>query len=261
MKKISLDKRQKFAIETLVLTGGILLTQIMWTDYRFIMVFVLSLLSYGLTVWSLSEDIRRIEWIMLFILPVLYTASMSLFYFLLPERWISRIIITVGFSIGMYAILLVENILNVAADRSIQLIRAAHSVGFLLTLTTTLLFSTIIFSLRLAYWQNMIIMAGISFLLALQSLWAVNLETRITGRLILYSVLVAVGIGELSLILSFWPIENSAFSLLLAASFYTMVGIAQLWFQERLFLNNLKEYLWVIVFTLILTYVTTRWGG
>src|SRR3989338_8883160 len=116
MKKIStisrtsrillfLDKRERFALQTVILTVGVLTNQLIWQDYRFYMVDILSLFSYILTAWSLKEDVNGIEWILLFILPVLFTASVSLFYFLLPSRWIIRLATTVVFAVGTYAIL------------------------------------------------------------------------------------------------------------------------------------------------------------
>ena len=92
-KNSFLDKRQRFVIQTLFLTAGLLITQLIWQDVRFAMVVILSLFSYILTAWSLTEGVKGIEWYMLFILPVFFTLSVSLFYFLLPARWFIRIII------------------------------------------------------------------------------------------------------------------------------------------------------------------------
>jgi hypothetical protein len=257
---VFLDKRQRFAIQTLILTAGILATQLIWEDYRFVMVGILSLLSYALTSWSLTEDVTGIEWLILFILPVFYTASLSLFYFLLPGRWLTRVVITVVFAVGMYAILLVENIHNVAASRSIQLVRAARSVGFLLTLIVVFLCSNIVYSFRLSGIFNMLILSIITFILAIQSVWSVKLEQKIESYLLIYSLVVAVAIGELAMALSFWPIENASYSLLITAGFYTMISLIQQHLTGRLFKDSVREYAVVFVFTLILTFLTTHWG-
>ena len=65
-----------------------------------------------------------------------FTAAIALFYFLLPVRWLTRVPVAVLYAVGMYALLLTENIYNVAADRTIALLRAAQSIGYLLTLLT-----------------------------------------------------------------------------------------------------------------------------
>lgn len=255
-----LDKRQRFAIQTVLLTAGILTTQLIWEEYRFLMVFILAALSYILTIWSLREDIRGTEWLHLFILPVAFTASVSLFYFLLPGRWITRLTIGTVFAVGTYAILLVENIYNVAAIRSIQLLRAGRSVGLLLTLIIIFLSASIVYSLRLWFWQNMLILSAISFVLALQSVWSARLDVGKMKELSLYAAFIAWGIGQLALALSFWPISNASYSLLMTAAYYSMVSIIQQHLLERLFKDTIREYVFVFIFTLFLALITTRWS-
>ena len=256
-----LEKRERFTLQTIILTAGVLTSQLIWTDFRFHMVILLAVASYILSTWSLKEDIKKIEWLLLFILPVLFTASLSLFYFLLPPRWIIRLTTTAFFAVGTYAILLVENIYNVAVQRSIQLLRAAQSVGLLLTLAVIFLSANVIFSLKLPFILNFLLMFTVSFFLALQSLWSIKLQKKLSAELLIYSLTVGIGIGELPLVLSFWPIENASFSLLLSASYYALIGIIQQYMAERLFLNVIREYIIVFVFTFILTFLTTRWGG
>ena len=255
-----LDKRQRFALQTVILTVGILLAQFVLTEMNLLMVIILSVSSYILTFWSLREDIKGVEWILLFILPVFFTSSLSLFYLLLPQRMIVRLVITVIFAIGTYAILLVENIYNVAVERSIQLLRAAQSVGLLISLAIVFLTAMIIYSLRLQYWQSMTVISLISFILAMQSFWSVKLETSITLSLLIPALVVALGMGQVSLALSFWPIENASYSLFLTGCYYSMVGIFQYSLMDRLFSNYIREYILVFLFTLFLALLTTRWG-
>lgn len=259
-RRYILDKRQRFATQTLVLTLGLLITQLIWEDYRFIMVIVLSILSYFLTAWSLTEDIEGIEWLLLFILPVFFTASVSLFYFLLPARWSIRVVILSVFAIGTYAILLIENIYNVAVKRSIQLLRAAQSVGLLIALVVIFLTTNIVFSLRSTFWQNMFLLSAVAFVLGLQSLWSTRLAPIVSKNVFLYSLITALGIGELTTALSFWPIRLISASLLVAAAFYTLIGLFQQHILDRLFVNTCREYVFVFVFTLIVAFLTTKWG-
>ena len=255
-----LEKRERFTIQTLILTGGLITSQFIWQEVRLPMVIFLSLISYLLTWWSLKEDIKGIEWFVLFLLPVLFTASLALFYFLLPPRMITRVSTTAFFAIGTYAILLVENIYNVASNRSIQLLRAAQSVGLLLTLTVVFLSATVIFSLSLPFYLNFLTIFTICFFLSLQSFWSVGLPKKLTNELILYSLIVALGAGELALAFSFWPVENATFSLMISATYYSLVGVVQQYLSERLFMNIIREYIIVFVFTLILSFMTTKWG-
>lgn len=255
-----LDKRQRFIIQTVILTVGVLVTQFIWEDYRFFMVIILAAASYALTAWSLMEDITGFEWLHLFILPVFFTASVSLFYFLLPGRWITRLVMMIVFSLGTYAILRVENIYNVAVQRAIQLLRVARTVGLLLTLLIVFLTSSLVFSLRLWYWEVALIMCAVTFCLALQSLWSITLENKLSAPLLFYSLTVALAVGELAGAFSFWPIANASFSLMIAAGYYGMVGLIQHQLQERLFRTAIREYAFVFFFTLFLALITTRWG-
>lgn len=255
-----LDKPRRFALQTVVLTAGLLITQLIWDDYRFFMVLILSIVSYILTAWSLSEDIKGVEWVSLFILPVLFTASVSLFYFLLPGRWITRLIITIIFAIGTYAIIKAENIYNVAVERSIPLLRVAQTSGLVISLIVVFFISNIVFSLRVTFFQSMMIIIPIIFLLSLQSLWSIKLETKISRELIIYSFVASIGVGELVTALSFWPVQIAMAALLTSSIYYAIIGVIQQYFLERLFVNSIKEYIFAFLFTLIITFIATQWG-
>lgn len=259
-----LDKQQRFVIQTVVLTAGLLIAQLIWSDYRFIMVLILAALSYLFTVWSLKEDIAGIEWVILFILPVLFTASISLFYFLLPGRWISRLITSILFAVGTYAIIRAENIYNVAAERSIQLLRVAQTVGLLITLVVIFFSTIVVYSLRAPYWVNIAIIMPLSTILALQSLWSVKLESKLTRHLVIYSGIIGLTIGEIVVVLSFWPVFVSS-SLSIAALFvssiyYSLIGITQQYLLGRMFTNTTREYILSFFFMLIFIIAASRWG-
>ena len=127
-------------------------------------------------------------------------------------------------------------------------------------MTVIFLSANIIYSLRMPFWANMIFLTSVGFLLALQSLLSVDLGKKLSKEVILFATIVGVGVGELSLALSFWPIQNASFSLLISATFYAMVGIIQQRLSERLFINVIREYIIVFIFTFILTFLTTKWG-
>lgn len=259
-----LDKQQRFVIQTFGLTAGMLISQLIWSDFRFAMVVILGIFSYILTAWSLKEDIVGAEWLLLFILPVFFTTSVSLFYFLLPGRWISRLIISLLFAIGTYAIVRCENIYNVAVERSIQLLRVAQTVGLLITLVVVFFSTIVVFSLRTPFWLNSTIMVFIVFALALQSLWSMRLETKLTPQLFLYSAVVSLTIGEMVVALSFWPIFRSSGlaigALFLSSAYYCLVGIIQQYLVDRLFTNTIREYIFSFLFMLALLIFLTRWG-
>lgn len=261
IKRLSLSKRQQFVIIVFFLAVGLVATQLVSIDERNIMVVGLALFTLISTLFVLREDLKGVEYIMLIILPIMFTISVSYSYFLLPVRWLTRVPTVLFYSIIMYAALLTENIYNVAAHRSIQLLRAAQTVGLLITLITLFLLFNTIFSFHLNAYLNMALVFIVSFPLMLQSLWSVVLEEKLTRQVVVPSFIVSVLFSETVFILSFWPINTTIWALFLTTISYSVISVLQQRLLERLFPNTLKEYIRVIVITFILALITTHWGG
>jgi hypothetical protein len=260
-RKSTLTKRQLLVLITIVLTIGLIATQLASPDSRYLFVFALACLTYLLSAFGLREELSGIEWITLLMLPTLYTAAIALFYFLLPTRWLTRIPIAFMYAIGIYALLLTENIYNVAANRTIALLRAAHTVGFLLTLVTFFLFVQTILSWQSYAWTNSFSTFGITFLLSVQSLWAITLENKLTSKTIHLSIAISVAIGELAWILSFWPVNMTIQALFLTTCFYGVLGMAQQYLQEKLYKKTLIEFVTVIGIVFLIVLYATHWRG
>lgn len=256
-----MSKRQRFVIVSLVLSLGLIGTQLVRVEHRYQAIVVFGGISYALSAWALSGDLKGVEWLTVLILPLLYPVSVGLFYFLLPERLLSRLVILGVFGVGMYALLLTENIFSVAAIRTIQLLRAAHAVGFLLTLVTAFFLFDTIWSFRLSFYSNGALVALVSFPLFLQGLWSYRLsEQKIERRTFSYSLALALGLGQIALALSFWPVTVPVGSLFLVTMAYVVLGISQYHFSGRLFRKMLYEYIGVGIIVLVTTFLVTRWG-
>ncbi len=260
-RKLTLTKREQLVGITIILTTGLLLTQLVPTDLRYIMVLVFSIATYILTAFGLRDDLKGIEWLTLLILPTAFTAAVSLFYFLLPVRWLTRIPVVALYGIGVYALLLTENIYNVAASRTIALLRAAHSVGFLLTLATYFLLLQTILSLHLFGIFNVIIVGVVSFLLIFQFLWAIELGEQVSARLMHISILLSFIFAQLIWVLSFWPVSLVLQALFLTTCFYSLVGMAQQYLVERLYKKTVIEFFSVTVLVFIIVFLATHWRG
>ena len=164
------------------------------------------------------------------------------------------------FGIGMYALLLTENIFNVAAIRTIQLLRAAHAVGFLLTLVVAFFLWDTIFSYRLAPWWNGLLVFATSWPLVLQGLWSVNLEDKVDRSIWRNSLGLAFALGCLGLTISFWPVTITVASLFLVSGLYVLLGLVQQNLSGRLFNKTIQEYLWVGLTVLAVTFLLASWG-
>lgn len=261
IRHFKLTKRQQFVATILILSIGLIATQLIAIEHRTEMVIALAVISFLLSIYVLREDLKGIEYLTLTILPTMFTVAVSFFYFLLPVRWLTRLPTAILYAFCMYAILLTENIYNVAAARSIQLLRAAHSVGFLITLITAFLLYDTVLSFHLTAIANALLIFLISFPLTLQSLWSMMLEPKLDKEVVYGALVVSLISAQACYIFSFWPINTTIFSLFLTTLFYTVAGVLRERIIERLFPNTLREFLSVLLITLVLVLFTTRWGG
>lgn len=260
-RKLAISKRQQLVLVTLFLTAGLLLTQMVSPDLRYPMVILLSVLAYAGSAWGLREDLDGVDWLMLLTLPTLYTGAVALFYFLLPVRWLTRLPIAALYAVGMYALLLTENIYNVAANRSIALLRAAHSVGFLLTLVTYFLLIGTILSFRFPTMVTAALVALVSGLLTVQSLWCMLLENHLSENLRKIAAVLTAVFFELAWIFAFWPIRTVLIALFLTIVFYSTVGMAQQYVVEKLYRKTVIEFASVTAIVFILLIFATHWRG
>jgi len=260
-RHVSLTKRQQFVGVTILLTVGLLLTQLVTGESRYPLVFLLSLATSVLSALVFRKDIRGIEWLTILSLPTLFTTAVALFYFLLPVRWLTRLPVALLYGIGMYALLLTENIYTVAADRTIALLRAAHSVGFLLTLFTYFLLVQTVLAFRLNAVEQTFLIGVISFFLVLQSVWSVELAELLGRRVWRISVAITVFLAQLVWIFSFLPTKTTLLALLFTTFFYSTVGMAQQYLVEKLYKKTVIEFFAVAAIVFIITLTATSWRG
>jgi len=260
-RSFPLSKRQQFVAITALLGCGFLFVQVASVEWRYPLTATLTVATVVLTAFGLREDLRGIEWFMLLSLPTLYTMSVSLFYFLLPVRWLTRIPIALLYTVGMYALLLTENIFNVAAGRTIALLRAAHSVGFLVTLVTYFLSISVLFTLRFPIGFHMFLLSIVSFILIIQALWSVELSEKPPRRVWQISIALAAVLTELSWIFSFWPVQPTLKALFLTTCLYSSVGMAQQYVLEKLYRKTTIEFFSLAMIVLCIILLASHWRG
>ena len=107
-------RREKFVIASILLSTCLLFVQYTSLEWRYWVMGAFVLLTYGISSWTLSDDLQRHERMTIVPVPALYAGAVGLFYFLLPSNLLTRIFILVLFGIGMYAIYLTSNIYSVA---------------------------------------------------------------------------------------------------------------------------------------------------
>jgi len=259
--RLSLSKRRRFVLVSLFLTAGLFLVQRISLESRIMAFGVYGLMSYLLCAWSIFKELRGIVWVTNLILPTLYPVAVGLFYFLLPQSDITRIVVGALFAVSMYALLLTTNIFAVASIRTIQLLRAARAVGFLLTILTAAFLYHFIFSLRVGVLEIAGLVAVVSYALFLFGIWSYTLEEKLSGKELSYAFVGGVVMVEAAVAISFWLVDVALVSIFLSMILYVVLGLFQHELEERLFARTLQEYVGfgVLVFLIILVVVLSRW--
>lgn len=242
---LNLNKRERFVLAVIILSL-FLFTAEFYVSFNLIWVgLVLAFLTDLFLYVIIREDIKFTSSYPIFILPFFYTLAFSLFYTLVPERLLSRFLITSLYAFGLYSLFLSENIFIVSAIRTINLLRSARIVSFVITILILFFMVNFIFSLRLPIYVTPFFTALVVFFLNFQSLWTYSLEKQILREILLYSLVISLSIFELSIGLSIWPVDAQIYSLFITGIFYMYSGLLHYWIEKRLFGGILWEYIWV----------------
>lgn len=254
-----IPKRIRFVISSGVMTVLLLLTTFFGFQYVWLFLPVLVIMAYLMTYFAIVEGIDRAEWIVLFLMPVLYTGFIYAFYFLFPVRWLTRMPLIVMYGFSFYAILLTTNIFNVGVEKNIQLYRAAFSVNFLFQTFVMFLAVQVLLSFRQIYLLNAVGAVAITFPLAIQLLWSVKLKEVLSRNVVVYAGVLALIMGQVALFLSFLPLRSTIFSLFMTAAYYSLSGLLYHYLDEKLFRQTIREYSFVMIFVTIIVLLTIQW--
>lgn len=254
-----IEKRIRFVISTIGLTLVLLISTFFFFDKSSLFIPLLVLASYGATFFSLYEGIEKIEWYMLFLLPVLLSVAMYLFYFLFPVRWLTRIPFILIYSISMYAVLLSSNIFNVGVEKNLQLYRAGFSVNYFIQTMVFFLLGNVLASFHWGFLANAMIFGLLSFGMSLQLYWSIRLDMHLRKEVLNHAWLTALLVGEGSLLLSFFPLQESIFALVVAVLYYCIAGLTHLHLDERLFKHSVREYATILIVILAILFLSISW--
>ena len=256
-----MSKRKRFIITSILLSLGFIGIQLLENQFRFYAIGGLTLLTIALFFWSLREGIGKDMTLLTLVLPAFFTAGVGVFWFLLPASVFARLPIIIFYGAGIYVLCLTSNIYSVAAMRTIALLRAAHGVGFVLTLVTSFLVYDAILSLRILLPITVSSVVLLSFPLYLQSLWAASLEKEYVKDLVYAAMGFSLIMGEIAVFLHFWPVTVVVGSLFLTVTMYMFLGLGQAKIEGRLFSQTGREFLLVGALVFLGMFFATRWGG
>lgn len=257
-----MSKKLRFFISSIFLSAGFVLIQLLEGKFRFSAVSVLVLLTAAFSIWSIREGLgKNMTWVSI-ILPMLFTLSIGVFWFLLPANIFTRIPIVIFYAIGIYVLLSTMNIYTVSSSlRTIGLLRAARGVGFVLTLVISFFIFDAIFSLKQSVLINSVLTFILSFLLFVQGFWSINLEKKLDRNVFDLTLISSLIMTELMTLIFFWPVTVVVGSLFLTSGVYLLLGLGQAKLEDRLFPSTTREYLTLATIVLLGMFFATRWGN
>lgn len=252
------NKRQRLIAAVIILSVGLFISEYFLGKSGIFMVFLLSFASDLLLFMALYKDLEENFYPQIFVLPFLFSLAFGLFYFLVPVRFLTRVVMTSLYAVGLYSLFLSLNIFTVSSIRTIALLASARTVTFALSLISFFFLSNVVFSLHTNVFLTEFLVICFTFPMVLSSIWAYTLEKTLKSDLFWAACLTAL-VFEISLILWFWPSTPTLISLFLTGIFYTMTGLSHAWFEKRLFKGVILEYFWVAIVTFVVLIFFTAW--
>lgn len=258
-RSFSLSKRQRFVISVGVLSIGLFSSEYLFSGYGVLFAGILAVVSDVFVILSLGEDLTNNFSLFPLILPFLWSLSFGFFYFLAPARLLTRLVLTTLFAIGMYSVLLSENIFVVGSSKTIALVSSARIVTFVISLIAYFFVSNTIFSFRLGIIPLLSLFALFTFLFFLNNVWTYTLGKSVKEDL-LWDGVVTLCLTEFAAVLWFWPTPPTVFALFLTAIFYVFTGLTHVWLDKRLFRGVLWEYAWVLIVAVFVLMWFSNWS-
>jgi len=258
-----MDKKKRFVLATILITVCYYVSHFAPYDWRYQSILALTLFSqiYLLLLFlKLSKNFQ--DALSATILPSLFILGISLFYFLFSQSLIWRLVLTAIFALGVYSMLLIENVFLVSGQfKVVPLYRAASTVGLILSLTTGFFLFDVLLSFRFSAQINLIFIFVICFALFRHFLWIVDLSTPDSGKNLHFVLTLSLIMGEIGLILSFWPVGVTKGSLYLVSLLYLFGGLSQSHRSQKLFKKTLLEFIWVGLGVFLALILSTGWRG
>jgi hypothetical protein len=252
------SKRQRLVISVILLSIGLFVSEYFLGKSGIYLIFALSVLTDLFLFLVLRKDLKDNFMPQVFILPFIFSLSFGMFYLLMPARLLTRVIMTGLYAIGLYALFLSENIFTVSSMRTIALLSGARTVTFTLTLLSYFFLSNVIFSMHLNVFITLALIFIYTLPMVLQSLWIHTLAKSILSE-ISWTILLTICLFELSIMLWFWPSTPTLIALFLTGVLYSLVGLAQMWLDKRLFKTVIYEYVLVSIIVFIALVFYTSW--
>lgn len=261
LERLFSNKRQKF-----ILAVGILSLALFYSEHFYIgkasgIIFALLLSAFTDVFFFIANhrDIKEnFSWT-IFIFPFFYSLAFGLFYFLVPTRILTSLMMTILYAVGLYSLFLSQNIFIVASVRTIALLSSARTVSFILTLLSYFFLANTILSFHAPIYITSAFIFFFSYCLIFHSLWTYTLEKSLKTHAV-WTLGLSFCLFELTLVLWFWPANPTLLALFLTGFLYAVTGLSHVWFDKRLFRGVIWEYIWVVALVFCILLFFTFWN-
>lgn len=254
-----IPKHVRFAISSILGAAILFLAVSLPFQYIFITLPVFVFVCYWLVWFAIYENINRVEWIMLFVLPVLWALEWYVFFYMIPIRWLTRVAFGLIFSIVFYVLLSVENIYNVGVEKNIQLQKAAITVSTVFLVGLCYIAFQVVASFEMYWLLSGVIIALISWIFALKHFWTVEPQLKFDAWQISLTNFVSICMFFASLALTFVPFgsENTR-PVILSGFFYLLTNSTAESRDAITFRQKSKEFLLVFAALVLIIFVTAQ---
>ncbi len=261
MQKIRFAKREELVILSFFLTVLMLIFYIIPLGaIKLISLPIFAILVYLTSLYAGREGLSKIDYFIVPILPIFFTIASALFYNIIPERWLTRIVFILTYGVLIYSIFLIINIFNAAKLKNIQLLKVARTIYFFISAFTLFLMTYVVLSF---HFYNIISSLIISFfvftvLIAyIKSFYLKERNIKFEAKLALF---IAIILFEISFAVTFWPLNIYISALFITSVYYSITGIIDNILGYKIRGWSVNEYLIINILIFILAFFATNFG-
>ncbi len=232
-------------------------------SFDFVKLFVISLVMYLGVFWALSFRIKGERFVTVLFFPSLAIFVLTLYIELIIgsifgdiNRVLTQILASMIVALVSYILILTANILNVGFLENIPLTQAGRAAHYVLTLISTYLFFSIIFSNSIGIILKISLVFAVTYLFTTIALWTIKIEYR---QRFLSSLSISITMVVLGFVLVLWPISSEYLALIMTLIYYMALGMA-LEIREVLSSRIWLEYLLLFFAIILILLLISDWG-
>jgi hypothetical protein len=261
MNRIKITKREELVLSSVILTVLMLCFYIIPVGIlKFSILPALIVVVYAASLFIGREGLRKIEYYLLPILPVLFTVSSALFYNIIPSRWLTRLAFICTYGFLIYSIFLIINIFNAAKLKNIQLLKVARTIYFFISDFTLFLFSYVVLSFHGINLFSSGLIGIFTFLISITFIWSFSLRQFLIKEEYFLAFFCALLIFEITFVITFWPLNIYLISLFITSIYYSLTGILNNILSFKVRGWNILEYAAINIVIFILCLLAVNFG-